>query len=188
MAMPAVHTEWTIEMLDALPESSERHEIIDGVLYVTPSPMPPHQLIIGELYAPVREYLQRFPIGRAIMSPSDVWRGERRTNRVQPDLFVFRLIDGKMPPFPFRMHDLLLAVEVVSPGNATLDYQVKRELYLRNGIPEYWAFSPDARNVMRWQGRTEPGEVLSERLVWHPTGATEPLVIDLPALFDRALL
>jgi Uma2 family endonuclease len=186
MAMPAVRTEWTIEMLDALPESSERHEIIDGELFVTPSPGMDHQFLIGELYVPVHEYLRRFPVGRAIFSPSDVWRGERRINRVQPDLFVLRVLDGMRPAYPFAMKDLMLAVEVVSPGNPRLDYQVKRELYLRNGIPEYWAFSPEARNVMRWRDRAEPGEVLSERLEWHPTGATEPLIINLPELFDRA--
>ena len=34
---------WTVDMLDALPESSERYEIFDGVLNVTPSPSADHQ-------------------------------------------------------------------------------------------------------------------------------------------------
>jgi Uma2 family endonuclease len=186
MAMPAVRTEWTIEMLDALPESSERHEIIDGELFVTPAPGENHQLLAFEVGLLVAPYVDRMRIGRLVMSPSDVWKNERRTNRVQPDVFVTRLTEGRRPAYPYAMRDLLLAVEVVSPGNPILDYQVKRELYLRNGIPEYWAFSPEARNATRWRDRAEPGEVLSERLVWHPTGATEPLIIDLPELFDRA--
>jgi hypothetical protein len=36
--MPATHTDWTVEMLDALPDDGQRYEIIDGELFVTPSP------------------------------------------------------------------------------------------------------------------------------------------------------
>lgn len=39
MGTPAVAVRsWTVDMLDELPASSERLEIIDGTLYVTPSP------------------------------------------------------------------------------------------------------------------------------------------------------
>ena len=30
MAMPATHTEWTVEMLDALEDDGQRYELIDG--------------------------------------------------------------------------------------------------------------------------------------------------------------
>ena len=42
MAMPATHTEWTVDMLDALPDDGQRYEIIDGELFVTPSPSDMH--------------------------------------------------------------------------------------------------------------------------------------------------
>ncbi len=32
------------------PDDGKRHELIDGVHYVTPSPFSPHQLIIGNLF------------------------------------------------------------------------------------------------------------------------------------------
>ena len=35
MAMPAPHTEWTIEMVRALPDDGNRYEVIDGELFVT---------------------------------------------------------------------------------------------------------------------------------------------------------
>ena len=59
MAMPALVADWTIDMLDALPDDGQRYELIDGVLHVTPS-------------------------------PNDVWRGERRRNLVQPDVYVVK--------------------------------------------------------------------------------------------------
>ena len=57
MAMPASHAGWTVDMLDALPEDGNRYEIIDGELFVTPSPSPRHQEAIAELHALLRPYL-----------------------------------------------------------------------------------------------------------------------------------
>jgi Uma2 family endonuclease len=145
MAMPVAQTEWTIEMLDALPDDGQRYEIIDGELFVTPAPLEVHQLVVGHLYSLLKEYLRGSAVGRAIVSPADVRRGDRTRNRVQPDVFVLRLIEGKRPPYPYSLADLLLAVEVQSPSNPHLDYQVKRELYSREGVAEYWVVNTDAR-------------------------------------------
>lgn len=187
MGMPAVHTDWTIAMLDALPDVLERHEIIDGELFVTPAPGEGHQLIIMDLAVALHRYLERVGLGRAITSPSDVWRDDRKRNRVQPDVFVIRLTDGKRPPYPYHLRDLLLAVEVASPGNPLLDYQVKRDVYLREGVGEYWVVNPEARNVARWRGRDDPGDILSRQLEWRPAGAESPFVLELGPFFESAL-
>ena len=101
-------------------------------------------------------------------------------------MFVVRLIDGKRPTYPYDLHDLLLAVEVVSPGNPMLDYQVKRDLYLREGVGQYWVINPDARNVSRWRGRDDPGEVLSKTVEWNLDGMPAPFVLDLAEFFADA--
>jgi len=186
MAMPALVTDWTIEMLDALPDDGQRYEIIDGVLYVTPSPNEGHQDVALELSHRLVAYFMGSDIGKVMISPSDVWRGERSRNRVQPDVYVVKRTDGRRAPYPYRLRDLLLAVEVVSPSNPLLDYQVKRDLYLREGVGEYWVVHPEARNVSRWSGAADPGEVLSATLRWHPPGMAEPFVVDLPSFFDDA--
>ena len=49
MGMPATITDWTVEMLDALPDDGQRYEIIDGVLFVTPGPGEGHQDVVDEL-------------------------------------------------------------------------------------------------------------------------------------------
>jgi Uma2 family endonuclease len=96
--MPAVHANWTVEMLDALPDDGHRYEIIDGELYVTPTPSDVHQLVIGEFFTRLHAYLRQSQLGRAMISPADVRRGDRARNRVQPDVFAVRLVDGKRPP------------------------------------------------------------------------------------------
>ena len=106
---------------------------------------------------------------------------------MQPDVFVVRLVEGKRPAYPYELHDLLLAVEVVTPSNPILDYHVKRDLYLREGVGEYWIINPDARNVSRWHGRDDPGEVLSKEVVWNLFGMPAPFVLDLAEFFADAL-
>ena len=187
MGMPAAHTGWTIAMLDALPESAERHEIIDGELFVTPAPSEGHAFVVTALLVRLHRYLEGVDVGRVITAPTDVWRDDRMYNRVQPDVLVMRLTEGKRPPYPYHLRDLLLAIEIASPGNPLLDYQVKRDVYLREGVPEYWVVNIDARNISRWRGRDDPGEVLSRRIEWQPTEAVAPLALDLPSFFDAAL-
>ncbi|MEP6778358.1 MAG: Uma2 family endonuclease [Gemmatimonadaceae bacterium] len=186
MGMPVAMHDWTVSMLDALPDDGQRYELIDGELFVTPSPGESHQDVVGELYALLRDYLRAGNVGKAVVSPSDVRRGDRARNRVQPDVFVVRRTDGKRPIYPYELRDLLLAVEVASPGNPLLDYQIKRDLYLREGVGEYWIINPDARNVSRWRGRDDPGEVLSRAVRWHPEGMERVFEFDLPKFFDEA--
>jgi Uma2 family endonuclease len=57
--MPATHTDWTVEMLDALPDDGQRYEIIDGELFVTPAPSDVHQYVVAELLSRLLEYLRK---------------------------------------------------------------------------------------------------------------------------------
>jgi Uma2 family endonuclease len=187
MGMPAAVTSWTVEMLDALEDDGQRYELIDGELFVTPAPSNVHQLVAGEFFARLREYLRPLKVGRALFSPADLRRPDRRRNRVQPDVFVVRLTDGKHPAYPYDLSDLLLAIEVESPGNPELDYRVKRSLYLKHGVPEYWVVNPAAQIVSRFRDLNDPSEVFSQRITWQAPGIPDPLVVDLPALFHEAL-
>lgn len=187
MGMPAAQTDWTVEMLDALPDDGQRYELIDGVLYVTPAPSYVHQLVCSAFWARLHQYLRPSRLGRAIQSPADVRKAERTRNRVQPDVFAVRLAADGWPPYPHDLSDLLLAIEVESPSNPELDYQVKRTLYLKAGVPEYWIVNPVVRTVSRWRSAGDPGEVFIDEIAWHPNGMAAPLVIDLPALFEDAL-
>jgi hypothetical protein len=47
MGMFATMGDWTVEMLDALPNDGQRYEVIDGELFVTPGPVEFHQDIAG---------------------------------------------------------------------------------------------------------------------------------------------
>src|ERR1043165_728537 len=104
--MPVGRSEWTVDMLDALPDDGKRYEVIDGELFVTPSPSTPHQLVVGSLYARLRAYLRPTRVARAMISPSDVRSGDYSRNRVQPDVYAVRLVVGEWKPEPFDLSDL----------------------------------------------------------------------------------
>jgi Uma2 family endonuclease len=187
VSMPAARTDWTVDMLDALPDDGNTYELIDGELFVTPVPSDVHQLVVSAIQRRLWSYLRPSRIARALQSPADVRREDRRRNRVQPDVFVIRLTEGQRPSYPYDLSDLLLAVEVESPSNLAYDHHTKRRLYLASGIPEYWIVSPDARTFARWRASSDTGELLTTRLEWQPVGMPNPLVIDIPDVFDDAL-
>ncbi len=82
---------------------------------------------------------------------------------------------------------LLLAIEVLSPSTAQQDRVKKRRLFAGAGVPEYWIVDPEVRVIERWRPGDDLPELCNKTLVWHPAGASAPLVLDLPALFRTAL-
>jgi Uma2 family endonuclease len=185
VAMPLVKRQWTFDDLEDLPDDGNRYEIIDGELFVTPSPVWPHQQAIAEVYLLLRIFLQRVPVGFAYFAPADVVFSPRRA--VQPDLFVVPPVEGKRPTSFGAVRRLLLAVEILSPSSARADRVAKRMLFRDEGVAEYWVVDLDARTVERSTPAEARPEILDVRLDWTPEGATESMTIDLPAYFSRVL-
>jgi Uma2 family endonuclease len=180
MAMPAHTLEWTADMARALPDDGRRYEVLDGALFVTPAPAVLHQWVLGQLYMPLRGYVERHRIGRVLWSPADIQFSPRRL--VQPDLFVVPWVER--PPASWReITQLVLAIEVLSPSTARADREVKRHIYQAEGVPEYWIIDTDARLVDRWRPGDERAEVIAASLVWAPRADIEPLRLSLDELF-----
>ena len=186
MGMPETAERWTAAMVRALPDDRNRYEVIAGELFVTPAPSWSHQFVVGGLFRHLANYLQGQKWAQVLISPADI--SFRDDMLVQPDIFVFPIgADGR------RAHDwsdiraLLLAVEVLSPSTARADRQVKRRLYQREGVGEYWVVDADARIVERWRPADERAEIVSTNLTWHPEPSAAPFELDLPAFFDEVL-
>src|SRR4051812_41358209 len=99
---------WTVDDLVAMPDDGQRYEVIDGELFVTPSPSLRHQEALTALAAMLVPYVASQMIGRVVVAPADVTFSRRRG--VQPDVFVAPLVNGRRPRELADIRELLLAV------------------------------------------------------------------------------
>jgi Uma2 family endonuclease len=149
----------TYDDLLLLPDDRKRHEIIDGEHYVTPSPNLRHQVIVGNLHLVIATYLETHPLGRIFLSPLDVIFTE--FDVVEPDLlYVSHDRDDTLTGTHVRGVPELV-IEIASKGTRRRDETIKRRLYERVGVSEYWIVDPKVdvvrvyRRVQRGFGRPE---------------------------------
>lgn len=142
--MPRQSYDWTVDDLESLPDDGLQYELIDGVLLVSPAPIPVHQRALRELFlllhAACPEQLEVF------FAPLD-WQPDNRTS-LQPDLLVV----AKDKIGRKRINEnLALAVEVLSPSTRRKDMVLKRSKYEDVGVPSYWVVDPDAPSFVAYE-------------------------------------
>ena len=185
MGMPEMARLWTREQVLALPDDGNRYELFGGELLVTPAPAPRHEYVVMALLERLIAYLAQTSAGHAHTSPSALALGGH--GLAQPDIYVMPGPRGRAPERWEELGLPLLVVEVLSPSTALNDRQIKRKLFQHLGIAEYWIVDPDARQIERWRPDDVRPEVLDESIEWHPSPASEPLRIDLVAMFVEVL-
>ena len=185
MAMPELLREWTVADVHALPDDGNRYEVIDGELFVTPAPAWKHQAAVHRLSIALDAYVGRLRLGYVLATPADVVFSPKRL--VQPDIFVVPPAAGRRPERFEDVRELLLAVEILSPTTARADRVRKRSLFREERTPEFWIVDLDSRVIERSTPADQRIEVISERMIWQPAGATEPFELDLEWYFQAVL-
>ncbi len=185
MHMAIAAKQWTVEEVQAFPSDGNRYELIDGELLVSPSPSWTHQEGVLQLAFRLMVYVKANPVAHIFVAPADVVYGTRTV--VEPDVFAVPLVGGRKPKTWAEAGRLLLAIEVLSPGTARADRTLKRRLYQRQNVPEYWIVDVDGRLVERWQPGDDRPELLTEQLEWCPAPDHPPLVISLEEYFREVI-
>jgi Uma2 family endonuclease len=136
---------FTVEDRASIPDDDKRHELIDGDLFVTPSPSTWHQTVSRLLLFELMTALERTGLAQVFNAPTDVIFDEN--NVVVPDLVIVRrdrqhivtrrAIEG-VPD---------IVVEILSPGTSERDRHYKRRLYERFQVPEYWIVDPEYGSI-----------------------------------------
>jgi len=129
----------------------KRWELIDGIAYeMTPAPSRTHSLISGKLFRMLGNFLE----GKACEvhhAPFDVRLPRRNKpdeeirNVVQPDILVV-CDEGKLDDRGCRGAPDLI-IEILSPSTASRDCIVKKNLYEKHGVKEFWLVDPANRIV-----------------------------------------
>lgn len=109
-------------------------ELVEGRIVMSPSP---HRRHNRAAYRLARALEPQLPAGSEVLLDLDVdlelVPPDQPGFSRRPDVIVTRHADGLI-----RALDVLLVMEVVSPGSVRTDHMVKRAEYADAGIPHYW--------------------------------------------------
>lgn len=170
MALPkASHT---VMDLIAMPEheEGERHELIDGELYVTPVPVVRHQRVSSNLIFHLETHVRSGGLG--LVLDNSAVRVDDHSYVVPDAMFILRerrrIISAEgISEAPD------LVCEILSPSTRRRDLLTKRAFYERIGVREYWIIDPDALEISVLA--LEDGRYV--RLTTDPSGAIPSRVL-----------
>jgi Uma2 family endonuclease len=144
----------TVAQLDACPDDNNRYELIGGELFVSRAPGIPHQRVLLNLEVALSNCLSQNPIGILVPGTGMILSDY---DAVIPDLAFVRnerwkeVVTGEKFT---RAVDLV--IEILSSGkeNRERDLSVKRQLYAKYGVQEYWIVDSENQCVLiyRLQG------------------------------------
>jgi len=138
----------TVADLDACPDDNNRYELIGGELFVSRAPGIPHQRVLLNLEIALSNYLSQNPIGILVPGTGMILSDY---DAVIPDICFVRnerwdeVVTGEKFT---RAVDLI--IEILSSGNENRerDLTVKRQLYAKYGVEEYWIVDRENQCVL----------------------------------------
>lgn len=135
-----IDTRLTYEDYCLLPNDGKRYEIIDGELFVTPSPLTRHQRVVTNLVYYLVDFVKKHDLGVVYAAPLDVVFSPYDV--VEPDLLYVSKARLDVVTEKNLQGAPDLAVEVLSESTAKIDRTTKLKLYARFGVREYWIIDP----------------------------------------------
>lgn len=142
-AQPGVNKsiKFTYEDYCLYPTNGKQLQLIEGEFFMSPAPKTYHQKVSGNIEFILRRYVYKHNLGEIYDAPTDVRLSSEDV--VQPDiLFISKS----------RLHIITknyikdapdLVVEILSDKTKKIDLKLKRALYAKHGVKEYWIVDPD---------------------------------------------
>ncbi len=172
-------TPWTEDEYLALGETSDRVELLDGSLLVTPGPSVAHQRIsirLAKLLIPAAE-----AAGLEVLESINL---RLQPNRIPiPDLVISRPADDGLTVDPKAVH---LVCEITSPRNAAVDRILKMQYYADAGIPWYLLVDPEPLTLRLFRLDGDKYTTHAEAVPGVPLSVTDPVEVTIdPATLVR---
>src|SRR5438105_798397 len=144
---PLVKT-YTLKEFWELPEPADHSklELIKGVLYMTPPPGYPHNNAAANLNAIFRDEIKRCGYNGKIYIPRAPLWIDMLDTYLEPDLmYLSAELQAEMKPAHWTRADI--AIEIISPSNASYDRKTKSDTYQAMGVREMWLIDPEKQEV-----------------------------------------
>lgn len=136
------------DFIDMQNKTDDSLELIDGIVYMSPSPSIKHQEISSFLQGELYIYLKGKKC-KVFSAPTDVVLQNDKNDdkkKVIPDLFV------ACDPNGFNKNEYVGApdfiIEILSPSNQSHDLVRKLNLYMKYGVKEYWIVNPMQNHIL----------------------------------------
>jgi Uma2 family endonuclease len=172
MPMAVTARRFTVDEVLSWPDDGNRYELVDGVLIVTPAPVPVHQVVAYRFAVAIGQRVPR-DANLYVANPGEILI--RPHLKMEPDVLVFRTPSLRRKWE--EIHEHWLAVEVFSPSSRIQDREVKRSAYLQVGVNEVWLVDPEERAVFVSRQDGTVDQRFDRMLPWQlPSGqAVDPI-------------
>lgn len=186
MSSQAPHLKFTYEDYLLFPDDGKRHELVDGDHYMTPAPNTKHQIVSSNLHRLISIFVHEQRLGRLFPAPTDVVLSN--LDVVQPDLLFVSAVRDSIVAEKHIQGAPDLVIEILSEATRRTDEVIKRKLYERYSVKEYWIVDPELETVKAYR-MTEKGYVRAAELAREAGGMlSTPLLpgleLSLPAIFE----
>ncbi|MFG2895227.1 Uma2 family endonuclease [Streptomyces sp. NPDC048248] len=172
------HGPWTVEAVLALPEDrTTRYELLGESLVMSPAPGLRHQRASFRLHVALDAAACKAGAPVEILEAINV---TLPSGLVVPDIVVADAGATAEDAVSIDADAVQLVVELVSPGNKTMDRKLKPLLYAEAAIPHYWRleFDPAPRLIC---SKLDGGRYVetATALPGAMTSLTEPFAFDI---------
>ena len=142
--------------LEAMPDDGNRYELFEGELFVSRAPGLSHQRVLANLVALFFDYFKQNPIGEILPTPGVIF--DEMNSAIPDAVFLTNQQVNRIGSGERILEAPELAIEIISPGkeNARRDREVKRQVYGKHGVKEYWIADPEKRalEIYRLENQT----------------------------------
>ena len=136
-----------------LPETKDRYEIVDGVMYMAAAATYVHQRVQQRINLALAGFVLSRQLGEVLTAPLDILIQREPLRTRQPDILYLK--PDKIPGETLEEAQGItyleispdIAVEIMSPSNTRTYMEIKLRDYQAIGLPECWIFDPSARTA-----------------------------------------
>lgn len=177
MTSQIYHVKFNYEDYLLFPDDGKRHELIDGECYVSAAPSTKHQRVSRNILYLLHTYLRGTKEGEVLDAPTDVVLSD--FDVVEPDLLYVSAIRAAIITAKHIRGAPDLVVEIISEITRKTDEVIKRKLYERYGISEYWVVDPELEMIKIYRLRNQSYVREAELVMETGDTLTTPLLPEL---------